>query len=267
MADILRLALARIERAKVQRRDLERDMRLWAENGAYGVASQPDPQTGQTLFYLQEVKPLTSLSEALIGEIIHALRTALDHLAYQLFLLSRTDPSDEGDIIKFPIYDDSKTTEANAFGPVKTLRPEFIEAIRKINPSKSGNPLLWALHRLDIVDKHRRILTSFLCHHSLYIGEAMKQLLVKEGLADMSAFIGLRKLFLTSPRTGRRAQVGDVLFRGMPGDEEVNKHLKFTFDITFDEPKIIEDKSVIETLDVMIKSVENLITSFAPFLV
>jgi hypothetical protein len=95
----------------------------------------------------------------------------------------------------------------------------------------------------------------------------MRQLLIKEGYADMTAWIDLKQSFFTSPRTGRRAQVGDILFKGMPGDEEVNKHLKFTFDIAFDEPGIVEGESVIGMLDEMIKSIEALITSFEPFLV
>ncbi len=267
MSDALKLVLQRVERAKEQRRDLETDMRAWAKNGAYGVGTQPDPQTGQTIFYLGEIKPLTPLSGALIGEIIHSLRTALDHLAYQLFLICRKDPSDDGSKIEFPIYDDTKTTEAKAFRPIETFRPEIIEAFHAINPCKSGNPLLWVLHRLDIVDKHRRILTNFVAHHSIFIRDAMRQLLTQAGYADMPPWVDLKRSFLTSTRTGRRAQVGDVLFRGMPGDEEVNKHLQFTFNVAFDEPGIVEGEPVVETLDEMLKVVENLVLSFEPFLV
>jgi len=267
MSDGLRLAMRRVERSKERRRDLESEMRAWAESGAYKVVPHLNSETGDTVFYVSELSDITPLTHSLIGEIIHTLRTALDHLAYQLFIVSRTDPLDEGDRIEFPIYDDSKTTESNAFRPIKTLRPEIIEAIRKVNPCKTNQPLLWILHRLDIVDKHRRIVTCHLAHHSVFIRDALRQLLTETGYADMLPVLELRPAFVTSHRTGRRAQVGDILFSAPPGYDKVNEKLHFTFDIAFDESGVIEGKSVIETLDAMIKSVENLITNFEPFLV
>jgi hypothetical protein len=268
MSDSLRLILRRIERANEQRGNLEVEMRAWAKDGAYKVVSQFDPKTGYTVFYVAELAEISPLTHSLIGEIIHALRTALDHLAYQLLLVSTTPtPADESRI-KFPIYDDSKTTETDAFGPIKTLRKEIIEAIRKINPCKSAQPLLWILHSLDIVDKHRRIVICHLINHSVYTWEAMQQLLIDRGLSDMTAMVGLRNAFYTTPKTGKKAQVGDIVFTA-PADssEKMQQKLKFTFDIAFDEPQIIEGKSVIETLDETIKVVEHLITGFEPFLI
>ena len=267
MPDGLRLALRRVERANEQRRDLEVEMRAWAKSGAYKVGTHNNSETGHTSFYVAELRDITPLTHSLIGEIIHTLRTALDHLAYQLLLVSTTPTPAEESRIKFPIYDDSKTTEADAFGPIKTLRKEIIEAIRKVNPSKSGQPLLWILHSLDIVDKHRRILICHLAHHSVFIRDALRQLLTETGYADMVPFVALRPAFFTSQRTGRKAQVGDVLMVAPPGYDKVNEKLQFTFDIAFDEPQIIEGKSVIETLDATIKVVEHLITSFEPFLI
>lgn len=264
----LELVLSRVERAKEQRRDLEIEMRAWAQGGAYGVASRYNSETGYTEFYVAELREITPLTRALIGEIIHTLRTALDHLAYQLFLVSRTDPTDEGDRVDFPIYDDPKTTEASAFGPIRTLRKEIIEAIRKVNPCRTGQPLLWTLHRLDIVDKHRRVLVSSLINHSVYAQDALKQLLMDRGYSDMTAFVGLRSAFYTTPLTGKKARVGDVIFSTPPDSSDAMKQkLHFTFDIAFDESKIIEGKSVIETLAETIKTIESLIAGFAPFLV
>jgi len=71
---------------------------------------------------------------------------------------------------------------------------------------------------------------------------------------------------MATPRTGHRAKVGDVLFVGMPGDEKVNEKLHFTFDVAFDELGIIEDKSMIGTIDEASKLVEGIILRFEPFL-
>jgi hypothetical protein len=261
------LVLQRIERAKEQRRDLEREVRAWTEAGAYRVGSYVDAQSGYTVFYVHELAEITPRIVALISEILHTLRTALDNLAYQLFLVSRSDPADEGEGIYFPIYDDAKTTEAGAFGKIKPFRKEIVEAIRKINPCKSGQPLLWILHRLDIVDKHRRILVAALVSHSVFVGEAIRQMLIEHGYADMVSFAALRPAFVAPAKTGSKAQVGDILFTAPPDtSEEMKKRLQFTCDIAFDEPGIIKGESVVLTIDEMIKLIEGFLPSFAPFL-
>jgi hypothetical protein len=202
------LVLQRVERAKEQRRDLEREMRDWTEAGAYRVGSQLDPHTGYTVYYVAELAEITPRIVALISESLHTLRTMLDNLAYQLFLVCRTNPADEGEGIYFPIYDDAKTKEADAFRKIKPFRQEVVEAIRKVNPSKSGQPLLWVLHRLDIVNKHRRILVEVLVNHSVFVRETMRQLLIEQGYADMAHFVALRPAFLlpTRPVARRRLE-------------------------------------------------------------
>jgi len=89
-------------------------------------------------------------------------------------------------------------------------------------------------------------------------------LLLDAGFADMLPFVALRPAFVKSARTGLTAKVGDVVLVGMPGDEKVNEKLKFTFDVAFDEPGIIEGKSIIETPDEMLKLVEGIILTFKP---
>ena len=112
----------------------------------------------------------------------------------------------------------------------------------QVNPCKSAQPLLWILHQLDIIDKHRRIIVEVLVHHSVFVREAMRQMLIEQGQGDMAIFAGLlRPAFFTSAKTGRKAKVGDVIFTTPPDtSEEMKKKLKFTCDIAFDEPGIIE---------------------------
>lgn len=182
-------------------------MRAWTGAGAYGIGSQLDPETGYTVYYVGYLADITPRIVALISEILHTLRTALDNLAYQLFLVCRTDPGDEGDGIYFPIYDDAKTKEADAFRKIKPFRKEIIEAVRKVNPSKSGQPLLWILHRLDIVNKHRRILVEVLINHSVFVRGAMRQMVIEQGYADMASFVALRPAFSLPPKPGAKRRL------------------------------------------------------------
>jgi hypothetical protein len=47
----------------------------------------------------------------------------------------------------------------------------------------------------------------------------------------------------------------------------MKKRLHFTCDIAFDEPGIIKGESVVLTIEEMIKLIEELLSSFAPFLI
>jgi hypothetical protein len=180
----------------------------------------------------------------------------------------RTDPADEGERICFPIYDDAQTTESEAFRRIKPFRKEIIETLRKVNPCKSGQPLLWILHRLDIVNKHRRILVEVVVNHSVFVREMMRQMLIEHGYSDMAAVVESRPAFVTSAKAGRKAQVRDILFTAPPDtSEEMKKKLHFTCDIAFDEPGIIEGKSVIATIDELLTLIEGFIPRFEPFLI
>lgn len=99
---------------------------------------------------------------AIIGDAVHNLRSALDHLAYHLVMVGtdkgeiRTKP---WEIIQFPITHsaDSYKSDRTA-GKVQGMERKAIEAIDALKPYKSGNEPLWLLHKLDNTDKHSFIL-------------------------------------------------------------------------------------------------------------
>ena len=95
----------------------------------------------------------------------------------------------------------------------------------------------------------------------------MRQLLIDDGDADMLPLVNLWPAFQASAKTGCKAKVGDLVFVGMSGNEKVNEKLKFTYDVAFDEPGIIEGESVISTLDEMLKLIDGIIHLFQPFLI
>lgn len=59
----------------------------------------------------------------------------------------------------FPIPKDFPTYEAERGNKVNRLRPEAIAEIDALKPYKGGNEVLWKIHELDIIDKHKVILS------------------------------------------------------------------------------------------------------------
>lgn len=106
------------------------------------------------------VKVLAFDAVCLAGDIIHNLRSALDHLAMQLALLGNPNLSDkELKQIEFPIAESPEKYENSKARQLNGIRTDAMHAIDRLKPYKGGNDDLWNLHVLDIIDKHRTLLT------------------------------------------------------------------------------------------------------------
>jgi hypothetical protein len=87
------------------------------------------------------------------GDMIHNLRSALDHLAWQLAHWERTIPDS---MCCFPIAASLSEYESKKIRHVAGMSPEAKKAIDDLRPYKGGNEPLWRIHYLDIVDKHHQ---------------------------------------------------------------------------------------------------------------
>jgi hypothetical protein len=106
--------------------------------------------------------PLPDAVPLLIGDAVHNLRSALDHLACALADLKVPTTSETGHAgIEFPIHISEHDFNAKGAGRIKRLPPSAQDEIKSLQPYHAGDnarhQFLWALHRLDIIDKHRRI--------------------------------------------------------------------------------------------------------------
>jgi hypothetical protein len=97
-----------------------------------------------------------------IGDAIHNLHSALDLLAYQIAL----EGGSSGDLLEKVQFPFSKKRQdligALKGGEIKVAGKTVIDLIvNEVKPypsSEGGNEQVWALHRLDIVDKHRLLI-------------------------------------------------------------------------------------------------------------
>lgn len=111
-----------------------------------------DPETGDVTYYVEKLPILPSSIPLLTGDILYSLRGALDYLAYGLAEIPNPDT-------KFPIAHNAETYKSQLRRFMPTLRKEALEAFDLIRPYQGGNLFLWELHRLNIIDKHRFLLT------------------------------------------------------------------------------------------------------------
>lgn len=101
---------------------------------------------------------------ACIGDAIHNMRSALDHLACVIAL--RHNPNIFlKDIPSFPIKRSEEEFIKSSTQILKYFGADGLHFFSSLQPYNGGNgekgmPLLWAIHRLDITDKHRTLLTT-----------------------------------------------------------------------------------------------------------
>jgi hypothetical protein len=92
------------------------------------------------------------------GDAIHNLRAALDHLAWELVKASGRHPSRQ---TEFPIGRDERRYRQAREQKTSGMRPEMLDILDRLQPYAGGNDALYDVHNLDIIDKHRLVLTAY----------------------------------------------------------------------------------------------------------
>ena len=74
----------KVERAKEHLRTLETEVRSYLASTPYVIGTRRDPESRRLIYFLVSVRPTPLKISAMLGDTIHNLRSALDHVAYQL---------------------------------------------------------------------------------------------------------------------------------------------------------------------------------------
>jgi hypothetical protein len=150
---------AKIALARVHLEALHRAAgRLFAEQ-PIRIDLLPDRQEGWFLVRPDFVaEPPLSLGVG-IGDVVHNLRSALDHLVWQLSLVQTAKPSRQ---TQFPIADNASAFRDQCFR-IAWLPPDQQAMIESVQPYNRGGPAsnLRLLRELSNADKHR-VLTPVL---------------------------------------------------------------------------------------------------------
>jgi hypothetical protein len=146
------LVRAKVERAKQHLHSLEEQL------VPYRDKTQPVQYTGSKIDGIISLPLLSFNILTTAGDVVHNLRTALDHLAHQLVLVGTPEgiPARQ---VEFPILDSKEDYEKRKAAKTHGMRADAIQAIDDLKPYKEGNPALWRLRELDNIDKHRMILS------------------------------------------------------------------------------------------------------------
>lgn len=162
-------ARLKLQRAEEHLGQLMAEHQEFLARNPYRMLGELDPDPRYQILWrakIIEPPPLERWS-SLVGECVHALRSSLDHTAYALVQLNR--PGTEH--AEFPVIKDKYVTDSEGTrlrwpvaGPQKLpgvgRRPlaqvKWLQPYRRRDGSERYDRL-WVIHRMDIIDKHRRL--------------------------------------------------------------------------------------------------------------
>jgi hypothetical protein len=242
---------AKIGRAKKHVQDFEAAIHALLDDPSfYEIEAKDKPGTGYVGLYFKNIKPVPEAISLIAGDAIHNLRSSLDHLIWQLVEANNCTPLSRNE---YPIFDtfqktSKKDTAEQLARKIEGVSPHAQQIIKATQPYLTGDLTLWHLQQLDIMDKHKLILTVN------HVASAW-------GLKD-------EKIWLGDIVFGYDPKPGDHLFNMPPDTYAAHKdNIELGFDITFGEPTIIAGQPVLETLKGMVEFVEDvLLPQFKPML-
>lgn len=256
-------ARLKIERAKEHVADMESGLQRFHALNPYHVGVKRDPNTRRPTYFMLSVAPVPRRISLLVGETIHCLRSALDHIAYELFIANGGTPT-AAKHVYFPISDSAAKYKTEGLGKVKGLAQTAINAINATEPYDGGNGRwLWVLHKLNNIDKHRLLIVVVSAHRNVDVSAIFAREFAK---LPSGRFKGLQIPPIPLMPADRKCPLksGDELFTDAP-DAEFDQNIKFTFTVSFGEPGILEGEPVVESLHQMTNLVSSILTRLLPF--
>jgi hypothetical protein len=247
----------KIERANKHIFDLDCAIRAFNERRPNRVSAKRDPETGEPIIYMLEPGLIDPAIPAILGDALHNLRTALDYLAGQLYLVG-SGASAFRQETGFYIAPSPSEYERHAGGKVQGMRQEAIDALGALEPYKCGKGHdFWALHRLNNIDKHRALIAV-----GIWFGSPGRGALI----TGQSVGLGIKPMIgFWTPNIDRLLKDGYESLASIP-KEEFQEDVNFSFSIALCEPEVVKPWPILVTIQHLAQLVSNTVIDFKPLL-
>jgi len=173
MTRVFRNHIAKINWANHHLDTLDHSVTAWFDGNkhfTHSIVPDPDDSSSSVLMVSADDIPIIPCS-LVIGDIVHNIRSSLDHIVYEL-ALAYTNPFPEEFKIKsqFPLLGDENKSGIGGKGfemfrdnalpsMIKCIHPDAQKFIESIQPYKRGSGFrddpLWQLNYMSNADKHR----------------------------------------------------------------------------------------------------------------
>jgi hypothetical protein len=253
---------SKVTRAKQHLADLELALSAFRNSNAYEVRIKEDASIGKRIYYVHRIEDVPTDVTNIAADVIQNLRSPLDQIAHQLVLDATSGAQPEGKVY-YPIAGSATYYKSTRGGIAKYVRHEVIDAIDATEPYKGGKgERLWQLNALNNPDKHHLPLTAGIRTAGVDVsGDFLSMLRKMPGFESVT----FPSLFIHPADQRLGTKVGDELYIE-PLEKEVVPDRKFSLEITFDEPGIIESEPILKFLQDTTNLVDDVITTLGKLL-
>jgi hypothetical protein len=232
-------AQAKIERARQHLVTLQQEIRTFTNANPYGFVTELEEETGHYIVRAREYVERPAHAGLIVGDLVHNLRSALDHVAYALADLGKGATRNTA----WPLVSDEKDWPSQEGLLLKGMLKGHRAAIKELQPYQARNAIYagklpraeierrWTVHmhtlvigRLDNLDKHVGLLP-----------------VVPLSKSEPPTFHGVKRAEGTYPSGDVHMENGAELFRitkielaGSPA--EVQVQTPPTYNIVFGDP-------------------------------
>jgi hypothetical protein len=255
----------KLQRARHHFSDLEYAVAAFHESHPYRVGVKRDTATRKPIYFVESVEPTPSYLALIASDIFHNLRSSLDHLAAQLVIAGTGNPK-VGRSTQFPIFDDHAKFVKQSTGRIAGMTASAINAITSLEPWKGGKGHhLWELHELNIIDKHRLLLTVGSAYKSVDLGPTLwrdfnEWFEEHGGVPKNLPGLTIRPADALCP-----LKSGDELFIDAP-DAPFHNNMKVDFHVAIYEPDVLRPEWVVSTALRFTRAVEGAVVQLRPYL-
>ena len=164
----LRHAELKTARAHEHLEALGTELKSFYDSSPYVIARFDNLESGRHVVSVK-MNDVSDRTAILAGDFVHNLRCALDHAVFSLAVYATGNIP--GTRLQWPVLEtrNDRILKLQTEGaPAEAV--EIIESLQPYNEGADGafrRSLLWQLHKLDIIDKHRRVvigLHGLTCH-------------------------------------------------------------------------------------------------------
>jgi hypothetical protein len=263
MATTIERIRAKLTRADQHIEDFQLRSAAFYETDPYLVGTEDDPQAGQRVYRLIDLKPIPEILATIVADALQNLRSPLDYLATQIETAAcNTKPKHR---VYFPIGRNAAHYIAVRRAYIQCAGQAAIDAFDATEPYKGGRgEALWQLHELNKPDKHDLPLTVW----AGYQGADIMPFAIDSPGWSPDALDLMRQMGPIFIRPADRLcplQVGYELLRE-PLHLAVHEKRKFMLEVSLHEPGVIECEPALKTLKDFSNLVRDIVTSFEPLL-
>jgi hypothetical protein len=147
----------KIKRADDNIKPLYEEIVAWAKRDAYGFVTEAQKKGTKHIVRIETDETVPPEWALMVGDFVHNLRSALDHLVYQLVISNRGTVTNR---TAFPIFADATKYGKYSSPQIDGVPSMCVAKFKSLQPyfrsrNEPTHDPLWWVHELDRIDKHR----------------------------------------------------------------------------------------------------------------